>query len=93
MFLDLIAMPTGPFHPDPTRARGVVRAARLWAWAACWGAGVLGAGCHQSALSAKDERSQFDRYDQARYERAPAYLEDEFGRRRPNLRGRLLGND
>lgn len=56
-------------------------------------ASVFGAGCFKSALSTKDDRSQYDRYDHARNERAPTYVQDEFGRRQPNLRGRLLGND
>lgn len=34
-------------------------------------------------------RSQFDRYDAIRAEYAVPYTEDEFGRRTPNLRGRL----
>lgn len=49
--------------------------------------------CHKSALRPDDTRSQFDRYDATRNERAPAFVEDAFGRRQPNLRGRLLGND
>ncbi|HHN77879.1 MAG TPA: hypothetical protein ENK11_04285 [Phycisphaerales bacterium] len=48
-------------------------------------------GCRQAPLSEKDERSQFDRYDLVRDEYAPAYLEDEYGRKIPNLRGRLIG--
>lgn len=46
-------------------------------------------GC-QEALFAEDEpRSQYDRFDAVRDQRAPTYVYDEFGNRRPNVRGRL----
>ncbi len=48
-------------------------------------------GCRQAPLTEKDVRSQFDRYDSVRDDFAPAYLEDEYGRKKPNLRGRLIG--
>lgn len=54
---------------------------------------LLVGGCFKSAIRPDDTRSQFDRYDATRNERAPAYVQDAFGRRQPNLRGRLLGND
>jgi len=47
-------------------------------------------GCQKTALRPKDDRSQFDRYDQARNQKAQPFLEDEFGRRTPNLSERLL---
>lgn len=47
-------------------------------------------GCRQSPITENDERSPFDRYDLIRDEYAPAYLQDEYGRKRPNLRGRLI---
>ena len=47
-------------------------------------------GCRQGPITENDERSPFDRYDLIRDEFAPAYLQDEFGRKRPNLRGRLV---
>jgi len=47
-------------------------------------------GCKKPLLSPDEERSQFDRYDAVRNQRAPQYVYDEFGRRRPNLRPRLL---
>ncbi len=46
-------------------------------------------GCQKALLSPKDERSPFDRYDAMRDQFAQQYIEDEFGRRQPNLRGRL----
>ncbi len=50
----------------------------------------LMAGCQKTALRPDDDRSQFDRYDQSRSNRAQPFLEDEFGRRTPNLAERLL---
>ncbi len=71
-------------------------AARRWplilAGAGAWAALVLG-GCQKTALRADDMRSQFDRYDLARSKRAQPFLEDEFGRRTPNLTERLLIED
>ena len=49
-------------------------------------------GCRQTAIRSNDERSQYDRYDAVRNERSQQYLFDAYGRRRPNLRGRLLEN-
>jgi len=46
--------------------------------------------CQRTALRPDDNRSQFDRYDQSRSQRAQPFLEDEFGRRTPNLKARLL---
>lgn len=51
------------------------------------------AGCHQPLFSERDERSQFDRYDKSRDQFAQQYVEDEFGRREPNLWGRLKPKD
>ncbi|MCC5822167.1 MAG: hypothetical protein LAT64_12945 [Phycisphaerales bacterium] len=68
-----------------------------WGWrgglalAALLAAGAAGAtGCQKTALRPDDVRSPYDRYERVRAERAEPYLEDEFGRRTPNLRGRLL---
>lgn len=47
-------------------------------------------GCQKTALRPDDQRSQYDRYDQSRSQRAQPYLEDEYGRRTPNLKDRLL---
>jgi hypothetical protein len=47
-------------------------------------------GCTKTALRPDDVRSPYDRYERVRAERAEPFLEDEFGRRTPNLRGRLL---
>jgi hypothetical protein len=50
----------------------------------------LAGGCQKTALRPDDTRSQYDHYDQARNQRAEPFLEDEFGRRTPNLSERLL---
>lgn len=50
---------------------------------------MLACGCSRPLLSPKDQRSQFDRYDKARNQYAPQFVEDEYGRKKPNLRGRL----
>ncbi|MCA9293490.1 MAG: hypothetical protein KDA20_06730 [Phycisphaerales bacterium] len=47
------------------------------------------AGCAKPLFPKGVERTQFDRYDLARNTHQPAYIEDEFGRRTPNLKGRL----
>ena len=57
------------------------------------GAGVLclvAGGCAKPLLSPTEPRSQYSRYDLVRGQYAPQYVEDEYGRRKPNLRGRLL---
>lgn len=46
-------------------------------------------GCAKPLLSPAEERSQFDRYDAMRAQHSPQYIENEYGRREPNLRGRL----
>jgi hypothetical protein len=54
------------------------------------GASLLStAGCSEPLLSPAEQRSPFDRYDAVRQQSAPQYVEDEYGRRQPNLRGRL----
>ncbi len=47
-------------------------------------------GCVDPLLSPNDPRSQYSRYDLVRGRFAPQYVEDEFGRRKPNLSGRLI---
>ena len=76
-------------HAGGIRRRG--RTTCRLAWAALVGAVVLGAaGCAKPLLSPTEPRSQYSRYDLVRGQFAPQYIEDEFGRRLPNLRGRLL---
>ncbi len=54
---------------------------------------LLGAGCQKALFSPDEERSQYDRYDAIRAQRAAPYQDDQFGNKKPNLRGRLLDND
>ncbi len=50
-------------------------------------------GCSKPLLSPEDERTQFARYDALRNQYAPQFVEDEYGRQRPNLRARLSPKD
>jgi hypothetical protein len=57
------------------------------------GLGVMGlgvAGCEKPVFTPDEPRSQYDRFDAIRDQRAPSYVFDEFGARRPNVRQRLL---
>lgn len=57
------------------------------------GALLTAPGCRKPLLATNEERSQFDRYDRVREQAPSPYYMDEFGRRRPNLRGRLLSRE
>lgn len=48
------------------------------------------AGCEKPLMAVDEQRSPYDNYDSIRAQRAPPYIEDEFGRLRPNLRARML---
>jgi hypothetical protein len=50
-------------------------------------------GCARPLLSPNEERSPFDRYDGIRNQYSAQFVEDEFGRQRPNLRERLAPKD
>jgi hypothetical protein len=50
---------------------------------------LLTGGCAKPLLSPTEARSPFDRYDAVRNRHAAQYIENEYGRRQPNLRGRL----
>lgn len=52
--------------------------------------GVVISGCRPPVFGPNEDRSQFDRFDQARDTRAQTLIEDEFGRKVPNLRKRLV---
>ncbi len=52
-------------------------------------AAAMAGGCQTPLFSPIEDRTQFDRYDKVRNQYEPQYVEDEFGRREPNLRGRL----
>lgn len=67
------------------------RLARLLCVGALVGVALCAPACKTKPLLSPDrERSQFDRYDRVRDQYAAQYVFDEFGRRRPNLSGRLL---
>lgn len=72
----------------PSNADRIRRA--VWPIALVVLATTLGlGGCAKPLFPKGAERTQFDRYDLARNTHQPAYIEDEFGRRTPNLKGRL----
>jgi hypothetical protein len=50
-------------------------------------------GCEKPLLTPTEERSPFERYDTVRNQASEQYITDEFGRRRPNLRERLMPKD
>lgn len=53
-------------------------------------AGLAGsAGCVQPLFPEDEDRTPFDRYDAVRNREEPASISDQYGRTRPNLRGRL----
>lgn len=84
-----------PAHDHTRRTRpGVARGATRTVFGlSLLGAAICLAGCQRAALRPDDVRSQFDRYDQSRSQRAQPFLEDEYGRRTPNLKERLLVSD
>ncbi len=51
--------------------------------------GFGAAGCSKPLFKPGEDRSPFDRFNAVRNQQAPQTIEDEFGRRRPNLRARL----
>lgn len=59
-------------------------------WVCLAGATMTVGGCADPLLAPDEPRSQYDRYDAARDQRAASTYFDEFGYSRPNLRGRLL---
>lgn len=54
------------------------------------GGAMASGGCSHSLFKRGVHRSQFETYDTVRNRHETDYYEDEFGRRRINLRGRLL---
>ncbi len=58
-------------------------------WVSVAGVCLLLVGCSRPLLSPEDQRTPFDRYDAVRSQFAQQYVEDEFGRIKPNLRARL----
>ena len=81
-----------PSTCSPSRARNKAIASLFALLAAAALAPTL-AGCAKPLLSPDEPRSQYDRSDRLRGRSAPPYLTNEFGDRKPNVRGRLLGGD
>ncbi|TVQ61041.1 MAG: hypothetical protein EA379_07095 [Phycisphaerales bacterium] len=52
-------------------------------------AALLAGGCSRPLFSPEDERTPFDRFDSVRNQFAQQEVTDVYGRKRPNLRGRL----
>lgn len=84
-------MPVHSVHMSSRRENSGRETIALALAALC--AASLLAGCSRPLLSPKEERSPFDRYDAVRNRHAPQYIEDQYGRRQPNLRGRLEPRD
>jgi hypothetical protein len=57
------------------------------------GALTLLGGCQRQLFPKDQPRSQYDRFDAVRDRRPPDRIEDEFGDRKINLRGRLLNTE
>jgi hypothetical protein len=51
---------------------------------------MVAMGCQKPLLAETDERTPYDRYDAVRNQAANQYVFDEYGRRRPNLKERLM---
>ncbi len=88
---DLASVP----HPEPalseSRHRHAARRVGTLAVLGCLAASAMSMmACQKTVLRPDDVRSPYDRYERSRAERAEPYLQDEYGRRTPNLRGRLL---
>ncbi len=81
----------GRYPPNVSRPAGTVtsRGSRVGLVLLAAALGALG-GCYQPVFSTRDDRSQYDRYDARQNRRAEPYVDDPFGRRKPNLRGLLL---
>ena len=52
-------------------------------------AGACLAACNKPLFPADQPRTQFERFDQVRNQSTPEYIDDEFGRRRPNVQARI----
>ena len=75
---------------NPPKQGLITRTAR--SAAICAGLGMVmlaGSGCQPTLIRDNEFVTQYDRYDTLRDEREPQYVVDEYGTRRPNLRGRL----
>ena len=71
----------GPRIPTVSVRQGLALALMLQA--------AVAAGCARPLLSPEEERTPFDRYDGIRNQYAPQQVENEYGRLKPNMKGRL----
>ena len=62
----------------------------LWSLACTAALLALCAGCEKQLFVTDEPRTQFDSYDLIRNQYADQYVTDAYGRRKPNLRARLL---
>ncbi len=92
----VMAMSESRIQTPKPRCSRTARGANGGRRAAAWGllaavvvSGLALGGCGKALFPETEPRTQFDRYDRSRDEYAPTYIEDEFGRRQPNLTGRL----
>lgn len=46
-------------------------------------------GCAEPIFAPHQSRTQYDRYDRLRNQYAPQFVQDDLGRRTPNIRARL----
>ncbi len=87
---DLHIMSTQPSNKSSRTAHAALKVTCLLAAIT---ATISLASCQKTLLHKDDARSPFDRYNQTRAQHAPPYLEDEYGRRTPNLRDRLVKSE
>lgn len=87
-------MPHPPDAPNSTPVTAECsHKVRVWAIVGLILCGVVASGCQERLLTPDEPRSQYDRYDAVRDQRAASTYTDEYGFKRPNLRGRLLPKD
>ncbi len=77
-------MPTPTITTNPRRNAAITVALATLAVAT-----LASTGCRRALFPENEPRTQYDRYDESRGDRAPMFIQDEFGAREPNLRGRL----
>lgn len=83
---------TTPSKPSNLSIKRAASKPSLLILVACLALPAL-SGCQRTVLKKDDPRSPFDRYNLTRAQHAPPFLEDEYGRRTPNLRQRLVKAD
>lgn len=69
-----------------------IRASQRVVWSAASATALLtlSVGCERPLFVPDEPRTQFDSYDLIRNQYADEYVMDAYGRRKPNLRARLL---